>query len=345
MVVIAAELAMYLPVPLFGYLCDRIGPAPLSFLAGILFACGYILAGLTYRSGASTIDGLTRERGWPKEFMIFAFVIVGMATTCMYLSAVTTCAKNFGKGKYRGLALACPIAAFGLSGMWLSQVGSRIFYEKNPDGSVGDVDVFKFFIFMAIALLAAGLLGTVLLKIVDEDELIDEAVEELERSGLLEDSEFFRNSSRGDRGYGSIINDSAQPNEDESDLEGAKDDEAEEKRKKAWLLNGETRRFLKDHTMWFTAAGFFFVSGKLSYERQFQGHILRVLRTRGSFYHQSRHRHWYPVPTVFHSFCAYNSSYSRLCSRVYFYCCSNSFRHADRSAGTNVYHASLCVSC
>ncbi|RFU34576.1 hypothetical protein B7463_g1786, partial [Scytalidium lignicola] len=260
-VVIAAELAMYLPVPLFGYLCDRIGPAPLSFLAGILFAFGYLLAGLSYRSGASKIDGLTHERGWPMETMVLAFVIIGMATTCMYISAITTCAKNFGRGKYRGLALACPIAGFGLSGMWLSQVGSRIFYERNRDGSTGDVDVFKFFLFLAIALLAAGLLGTVLLKIVDEDELIDEAVEELERSGLLEDSEFFRNSSRGTGGYGTIENGTTGANEDDSDLENAMDDEEEEKRKKTWLLNGETRRFLKDHTMWLTAAGFFFVSG------------------------------------------------------------------------------------
>ncbi|KAH8816333.1 major facilitator superfamily domain-containing protein [Xylogone sp. PMI_703] len=260
-VVIAAELAMYLPVPLFGYLCDRIGPAPLSFLAGILFALGYLLAALTYRSGTSQIDGLVHEKGWPMEVMVLAFIIIGMATTSMYLSAVTSCAKNFGKGKYRGLALACPIAAFGLSGMWLSQVGSRIFYETHQDGSRGDVDVFKFFLFLAVALMTAGMIGTVLLKVVDEDELIDEAVEELERSGLLEDSEFFRNSSRGAGSYGTIENGSALADDDDSDLEHAKDDEEEEKRKKAWLLNGETRRFLKDHTMWLTAAGFFFVSG------------------------------------------------------------------------------------
>ncbi|PBP15659.1 hypothetical protein BUE80_DR013605 [Diplocarpon rosae] len=121
--------------------------------------------------------------------MVAAFVIIGAATTLMYLSAVTTCAKNFGKGKHKGLALASPIAAFGLSGMWQSQVGSRILYEKRPDGSRGDVDVFRFFVFLAVTLLA------------------------------------------------------------------------EEARKKTWLLNEETRRFLKDHTMWWLTAGFFFVSG------------------------------------------------------------------------------------
>ena len=169
MVIIAAELALYLPVPLLGYLCDRIGPAPLSFMAAILFGSGYLLAALTYRSGAKDIYGYTTERGWPLSVMVFAFVVIGLGTTAMYISAVTTCAKNFGRGKYRGLALASPIAAFGLSGMWQSQLGARVLYERRPNGEKGDVDVFLFFLFLALTLLAVGLLGTFLLKIVDEE--------------------------------------------------------------------------------------------------------------------------------------------------------------------------------
>jgi len=258
-VIIAAELALYLPVPFLGYLCDRLGPAPLSFVSAILFGLGYVLAALTYRSGAKDVMGYTHERGWPLWVMVVAFVIVGLATTAMYISAVTTCAKNFGRGKYRGLALACPIAAFGLSGMWQSQVGSLILYERRPDGKRGDVDVFKFFLFLAVTLLAVGLLGTFLLKIVDEDELIDEAVEELERSGLLEDSEFFRRSA--DMRYGSIGSGSDEEAAEARRIEEAKALEDEEARKKTWLLNEETSRFLKDKTMWCLALGFFFVSG------------------------------------------------------------------------------------
>ncbi|CZR52196.1 probable MCH1 Monocarboxylate Permease Homologue, not transporting monocarboxylate [Phialocephala subalpina] len=257
-VVIGAELALYLPVSLFGYFCDRYGPAPLSFCSAILFSLGYLLAAFTYKSGAKDYYGYTIERGWPLWVMVTAFVIIGMATTLMYLSAVTTCAKNFGKGKHKGLALASPIAAFGLSGMWQSQVGSRILYERRHNGERGDVDVFKFFLFLAFTLLAVGLLGTFLLKIVDEDELIDEAVEELERSGLLEDSEFFR----GGRGYGAIDN---ALDDDAHEIRSIEDDnkahEEEEARKKTWLLNEETRRFLKDRTMWWLAAGFLMVSG------------------------------------------------------------------------------------
>ncbi|KAG4419724.1 hypothetical protein IFR04_007131 [Cadophora malorum] len=257
-VVIAAEIALYLPVSLFGYICDRVGPAPLSFASAILFAVGYILAAFTYKSGAKDVYGYTAERGWPLAVMVSAFVVIGCATTLMYLSAVTTCAKNFGKGKHKGLALASPIAAFGLSGMWQSQVGSRILYERRPDGRHGDVDVFKFFIFLAGTLFLVGMAGTFFLKIVDEEELIDEAVEELERSGLLEDSAFFRGT---DRGYGSFASGSDEEAMENRRVEEAKAQAEEEARKKTWLLNEETRRFLKDHTMWWLAAGFFFVSG------------------------------------------------------------------------------------
>jgi MFS family permease len=265
-VAIAASLSMYLPVPFFGYLCDRNGPAPLSFAAGILFGVGYMLAAFTYRSGAPPLGGLVHERGWPFAIMVLAFVAAGMATSCMYLSAVTTCAKNFGRGKYRGLALACPIAAFGLSGMWQSQVGSRLLYERNLDGTSGDVDVFKFFMFLAVTLLVVGLLGTVGLKIVDEEELIDEAVEELERSGLLEGSDFFQRSrATNDGGYGSFATTEEDSEYDTASArrvaDAAKAREGEEARKKTWLLNGETRRFLNDHTMWWLAGGFFLVTG------------------------------------------------------------------------------------
>jgi MFS family permease len=264
-VIIGAELALYLPVSLFGYLCDRLGPAPLSFASAVLFAIGYLLAAFTYRSGAKDIYGYTHERGWPLSVMVVAFVIIGMATTLMYLSAVTTCAKNFGRGKHKGLAMASPIAAFGLSGLWQSQLGSQILYERRPSGKKGDVDVFKFFLFLAFTLLAVGLLGTVLLKIVDEEELIDEAVDELERSGLLEDSAFFRRNG-GQNRYGSFEDGPDEEAAEARRVEEAKAREEEEARKKTWLLNEETRRFLKDHTMWWLAAGFFFVSGKFIFD-------------------------------------------------------------------------------
>jgi MFS family permease len=258
---ITAELAMYLPVPLFGVLCDRYGPGPPSLLAGVFFGVGYVLAAFAYSSGPPASAG---GDGWPYVIMVLAFIPIGMGTSCMYLSAVTTCAKNFGRGKYKGIALALPIAAFGLSGMWQSQIGSRILCEKLSDGSKGPVDVYRFFIFLGSLFFAVGVIGCFVLKVVGEEELIDEAVDELERSGLLEESEFFRRRTVGEH-YGTMSSNHSLSDEEIDELQRkAAEHQAqleEEQRKKNWLLNAETRYFLADHTMWWLAAGFFLVTG------------------------------------------------------------------------------------
>lgn len=278
---IAAELAMYLPVPFLGYLCDRYSPPPLSFAASLLFGTGYVLAAFTYKNGIQT--EVVVNDTWPPGVMIFAFVLVGMGTSCMYLSAVATCAKNFGKGKYRGLILAAPIAAFGLSGMWQSQVGANLIYIRKANGEKA-VDVFRYFIFLAGTLFGVGLLGTVGLRIVNEEDMIEEAVEELERSGLLDESEFFRpkssdsrlpNGNGPQRNYGTIEGDAASTSAESTLAEPAelsasvildrkrkeKERLEEERQRKSWLLNHETRKFLTDPTMWCLAAGFFLITG------------------------------------------------------------------------------------
>ena len=256
---ITAELAMYLPVPIWGMMCDRFGPGLPSLLSGCAFGLGYLLAAFAYKSGPPEELG---GEGWPYWVMVIAFVFIGNATSFMYLSAVTTCAKNFGRGRCKGLALALPIACFGLSGMWQSQVGSQLLYEKRPDGSKGDVDVHRFFLFLGLFLLATGIIGFFALRIVGEEELIEEAVEELEQSGFLDDSQFFHRAVRARQeevGYGTL------DDEEIGEIRRKTDDRRlqreEEQRLKTWLLNAETRRFLNDKTMWFLAAGFFFVTG------------------------------------------------------------------------------------
>lgn len=263
---ITAELALYLPVPIFGYFVDRYSPRPVALLAAVFFAIGYFLAALVYRAGPHD------QGGWPFGAMQVAFAFVGMGTSSMYLAAVTTCAKNFGNSKYKGIALAMPIATFGLSGMWQSQIGSHLLYEVNADGTKGNVDVFKYFCFLGGLLFAVGVVGAMLQTIVNEDELIDDAVEGLERSGLLEDSPFFQrsgilyDSTAHARRYGTIDDDD---DDYEDNEDGVVEDlslsmlkaREEERKKKVWLLNNETRRFLSDHTMWLLALGFFFVAG------------------------------------------------------------------------------------
>ncbi len=128
---------------------------------------------------------------------------------------------------------------------------SKLLYETNPDGSKGDVDVFRFFLFLAVLLAAVGVVGSFGLKIVDEQDLIDDGFEELERSGILDGSALFTPTARGgDRGnYGAIERDDPFENQEGegAELDPAKDPEEEEARmKKTWVLNAETRRFLTD---------------------------------------------------------------------------------------------------
>lgn len=247
-------------MPVFGIIVDRYGPALPSLFSACAFGFGYFLAAFAYRSGPPPD---ARGQGWPFWSMIVAFVGIGVGTSAMYISAVTTCAKNFGRGKYKGIALAIPIAAFGLSGMWQSQVGSNLLYEKNPDGSKGDVDVFRYFVFLGSLLLATGILGALTLRIVDEEELVNEQIEEMERSGLLEDSPFFSQSAHPED-YGTMSAGSSVA--DMADMEASgtlsmKRRRSEDARRKTFLLNASTSYFLSDRTMWLLAAGFFFVTG------------------------------------------------------------------------------------
>ncbi|RMJ17783.1 putative transporter MCH1 [Fusarium euwallaceae] len=255
-VAIAGSLALYLPISIVGYICDRVGLAPLALTGGVLFGGGYGIAAGVYRK----LDLQYRGHGgprpdgdWSLPLMMFAFVCIGIATCALYMAAVSSCAKNFGKGRYRGLALATPITCFGLSPMWLSQAGSRLFTETRPDGSKGDLDVFRFFLFLAILLFFMGIMGTFTLRVVDEDDLIDEAIEELEQSGLLDGSSLLGRTSS----YGGV---SAQGDdlENSSLLDPTKDDK---KWKKNWVLNAETRQFLADRTMWPFALAFLLMVG------------------------------------------------------------------------------------
>ncbi|KAK0388146.1 hypothetical protein NLU13_4391 [Sarocladium strictum] len=260
-IAIGGSLALYLPVSIMGYVCDRIGVQPLALLSAVLFGGGYGLAAGIFRKLDYEYNTLGKphgeDHGWSYPLMILAFVCIGMGTCAMYIGVVSIPAKNFGKQSYRGLALGMPITGFGLSGMWLSQVASRFFTERRPDGSTGELDVFRFFTFLAILLFSMGIVGTFTLRIVDEQDLIEEAIEELEQSGLLDAASLL---SHSDSRYGTMNPANAMGDgEDSALLDPTKDDNAAFKKK--WVLNAETRLFLKDRTMWLFALAFLLIIG------------------------------------------------------------------------------------
>lgn len=164
----------------------------------------------------------------PYQVMVIAFVAIGSGTSSMYFAGVTTCAKNFTGN--RGIALSLPIAAFGLSSLWLSQLVSRVFI----DNITGELMIGTIFLFFSGFLILIGLSGAMGLTVVDE---AGETASAAEREGLLE---------AGSNGpvYGG--NDT-RPTTDSDD-------------QKSWV-NRETREFLNDKMMWWFAAGVFLVTG------------------------------------------------------------------------------------
>ncbi|CAZ85835.1 unnamed protein product [Tuber melanosporum] len=216
---IAGELGMYLPVPVFGYICDAYGPAKLSLLSATFFGPAYLLASHTFANQL------------PYPVMVLAFVFVGMGTSSMYFAGVTTCAKNFTDN--RGLALSLPIAAFGLSSLWQSQVVSRVFTNK----TTGELAIPRIFLAYSTFLVVIGILGALGLKVIKSREEISRTGE---RESLLEGGQ-----SPGSQSYGTTGHE-------------AVDEEVSGEHP---FINKATREFFTDSTMWFFAAGVFLVTG------------------------------------------------------------------------------------
>lgn len=141
----------------------------------------------------------------------------------MYFSAVTTCAKNFTGS--RGLALSLPIASFGLSSVWESQVVARVFVDES-----GALLVRGAFVAFAVLLTSVGVLGGLCLKVFPTEE--ESTEEETER--LLQSSDNVEN------GYGSTPDTTPESSP---------------------RLNSATREFLFDKTMWLFALGIFLATG------------------------------------------------------------------------------------
>jgi len=165
----------------------------------------------------------------------------------MYFSGVTTCAKNF-TGNSRGIAIALPIAAFGLSSLWEAQFVSRMFGGGGGEGEKGEkgIQVARAFVFFAGLLTSVGVLGgcglTTLPEVKGQREDVEESQEGDEAAPLLRETGVRSLGSYGTREDGQVV--------------------AEEigDSKKGWL-NENTRTFLTDPTMYWFTIGVFLTTG------------------------------------------------------------------------------------
>jgi len=123
-----------------------------------------------------------------------------MGTSALYFSALTTSAKNF--VGHRGLSIAVPIAAFGLSSFWEALVAGSSLFSRNVHARGGDVvqelDIVRLFKFFTILLGVVGVIGALGLVVIpshlpkrvegydatEEDALLPRA-EESESSSVI----------------------------------------------------------------------------------------------------------------------------------------------------------------
>lgn len=145
---IAAALGMYLPVPVLGYVADKMGPGILALVSIVLFTPAYYLA-------AVLSDPVTLEDAAANyQALAIAFAFIGAATSALYFSSVITCARVFSKSP--GLSISAPVACYGLSSLWQAQLISRFFFSES-----GDINLSQTFKFFSILYFFTGILSFV----------------------------------------------------------------------------------------------------------------------------------------------------------------------------------------
>lgn len=160
MVSIAAELGMYIPVPLVGYMADKYGPACVGILATLLFTPGYYISGLIIKSAQEKLaEGITDPdlliSSFQLKLLLACFTAIGTATSSLHFCGVVTAAKVL--PQVPGLSISGPIAAFGISSLWQSQVINWFFIDSS-DGSSW-VKLGPVFNFFAVLYFITGIVG------------------------------------------------------------------------------------------------------------------------------------------------------------------------------------------
>jgi len=148
-----------------------------------------------------TLAGRAFVHCYPLWTFLIAFFLIGMATSALFFSALTTSAKNF--YGYRGLCIAIPIAAFGLSSFWESLLAGSDLFARTINAEGGDVvrelDVVRLFNFFAVLLGIVGVIGSLGLftipahlpktieaeEATEQDALLPRATESSETSSVI----------------------------------------------------------------------------------------------------------------------------------------------------------------
>ncbi|EDO14365.1 hypothetical protein Kpol_194p1 [Vanderwaltozyma polyspora DSM 70294] len=138
-------LGMYLTPPVLGFVADLHGPITLNFFAILGFIPCYSYLSYNFNS-ANSSDSFHKT--------LVCFVLIGVATSASYFSALLTCAKLYPKKKL--LSISLPTTCCGLSSLLGSQLLSiKWFWYKNHEY----LDLSKVFKFFSIIYFIVGILA------------------------------------------------------------------------------------------------------------------------------------------------------------------------------------------
>lgn len=169
---VAAELGMYLPVPLLGYIGDKYGQSFMASIGGFMLIPGYIFASVVYNTAGSY------------QYLALCWALIGCGTSCLFMCGLVTCARLYPKNT--GLAISAPVTAFGLSALWQSQLIRAIFIDK--EGNVMVQQVFFAYGLLYVVGTLCGVAASKLAKVEphdktqeDEDDDDDDGLTQKER--------------------------------------------------------------------------------------------------------------------------------------------------------------------
>lgn len=148
---ISSLLGMYLLMPVIGYLGDTYGSNYLALFAWISFPASYSIASGVFATAAEWYreTGEALPRAAPEMAMCFFFI--GASTSCMYYASLKASAHSMSvyfveDGRLQtftpGYAIWGPVAAFGLSSLWQSQLLRAVFISGK---NVNVAGIFLFF--------------------------------------------------------------------------------------------------------------------------------------------------------------------------------------------------------
>lgn len=294
-IAIAAELGMYVPVPIIGYVADKFGPASVGILSAILFCPSYFISALIINrcsSSLSNINDISQYSYFPFlekhvfHILVICFACIGAGTSSLHFCGVVTAAKVL--PQLPGLSISGPIAAFGISSLWQSQIINMFFVSKDKDqlDHIRLSPVFKFFSILYIITGIVGYLasniGTFLVTLAADNESTEEYITEphTQQQQLLQPSQNFNS-------YDSVTNSIEGPSNNANTTKSVSNVTSKlgSKRSTSASYKSHTsiKEFLSDHTVWVFFFAFVLATGPLEMFVNNMGMIVNTIRRNNEF--------------------------------------------------------------